>query len=74
VATRIAGSIPAELARTLSAGASEIRIAHASGITAVDAKIAPGGEGGEPFAEYAAVYRTARRLFAGRVLYRTRGD
>lgn len=30
-----------------------------------------GKDGAEPVAEYAAVYRTARRLFEGRVLYRT---
>src|SRR6476661_9962337 len=63
VATRIPGSIPNEMARRLPEGASQIRIAHASGLIVVDAKVdqAKGG----PHAEYAAVYRTARRLFEG---------
>ena len=68
VATRIPGSIPHELARNLAEGASQIRIAHASGVIVVDARI--GRKDGRPHAEYAAVYRTARRLFDGRVHYR----
>jgi 2-methylaconitate cis-trans-isomerase PrpF len=67
VATRVPGSIPHELARSLADDATQIRIAHASGLIAVDAKVAPSGN--ELRAEYAAVYRTARRLFEGRVLY-----
>ena len=67
VATRIPGSIPNEMARRLADGASQIRIAHASGVIVVDARIKGGAQ---PHAEYAAVYRTARRLFDGRVHYR----
>ncbi|MEZ5854414.1 MAG: PrpF domain-containing protein [Hyphomicrobiaceae bacterium] len=70
VATRIAGSIPNEMARSLSPDASKIRIGHPSGLIEVDAKVTSGANGSAPNAEYAAVYRTARRLFEGRVLYR----
>jgi 2-methylaconitate isomerase len=73
VATRVPGSIPNEMARRLAEGASQIRIAHASGIIVVDAKIDQAKGAGQPHAEYAAVYRTARRLFDGRVHYRTEG-
>jgi 2-methylaconitate cis-trans-isomerase PrpF len=68
VATRIAGSIANALGRP-PPGASAIRIAHASGRIVVDAKV-DGAADGEPHAAYAAVYRTARRLFDGRVHYR----
>jgi 2-methylaconitate cis-trans-isomerase PrpF len=67
VATRLAGTIPATLAKGLRPDAAEIRIANPSGITRVDAKVTAGPS---PTAEYAAVYRTARRLFEGRVLVR----
>lgn len=73
VATRIADSIPNEMARGLAEGASQIRIAHASGVIVVDAKINAAKGGAQPHAEYAAVYRTARRLFDGRVHYRAEG-
>jgi 2-methylaconitate cis-trans-isomerase PrpF len=73
VATRLAGSIPAGLATGLSRGSTSIRIGHPSGLIVVDASVRPGSGDTEPFAEYAAVYRTARRLFEGRVLYRDRG-
>jgi 2-methylaconitate isomerase len=69
VATRIAGSIPYEMAQRHVGGASQIRIGHASGVIVVDAKVTSSGETPEPHAEYGAVYRTARRLFEGRVLY-----
>jgi 2-methylaconitate cis-trans-isomerase PrpF len=69
VATRIPGSIPHEMARRLAEGTSQIRIGHASGVIVVDARIGL-VTGGQPHAEYAAVYRTARRLFDGRVHYR----
>ena len=69
VATRIPGSIPNEMARRLAPDASQIRIAHASGVIVVDAKISE-PRLGQPHAEHAAVYRTARRLFEGRVHYR----
>ena len=72
VATRIPGSIPNEMARRLAEGTSQIRIGHASGVIVVDAKIGQ-AKGGQPHAEYAAVYRTARRLFDGRVHYRAEG-
>ena len=65
-----AGRSPALCARGLAADASAIRIAHPSGLTLVDAKVDPAGADGKPHAEYAAVYRTARRLFEGRVLVR----
>src|SRR5262249_5099930 len=68
VAARVPGSLPNRLAR---AGSGPIRIAHASGVTLVDAKIADAGAGGAIRAEHGAVYRTARRLFEGNVLYRT---
>jgi 2-methylaconitate cis-trans-isomerase PrpF len=67
VATRLAGTIPATLAKGLRPDAAEIRIAHPSGITLVDARVSSGPS---PSADYAAVYRTARRLFEGRVLVR----
>jgi 2-methylaconitate isomerase len=70
VASRLAGSIPAEAARGLAKDASQIRIGHPSGLIAVDAKVGSAAPNGEPVAEFAAVYRTARRLFEGRVLYR----
>lgn len=73
VATRVPGSIPNEMARGLTGDASQIRIAHASGLIVVDAKIDQAKGGGQPHAEYAAVYRTARRLFDGRVHYRAEG-
>lgn len=69
VATRVAGSIPYEMAQRHIGGASQIRIGHASGVIVVDAKVTSSGEAPEPHAEYGAVYRTARRLFEGRVLY-----
>ncbi len=72
VATRVPGSIPNEMARRLAEGASQIRIGHASGVIVVDAMIGQ-AKGGQPHAEYAAVYRTARRLFDGRVHYRAEG-
>ncbi len=74
VATRVPGSIPYELARLVkerkAGDPQKIRIAHPSGLIVVDAKVDPAKPGAEPHAEYAAVYRTARRLFEGRVLYR----
>ena len=69
VATRVAGSIPNEMAKRSVGDASQIRIGHASGVIVVDAKVTASGGNAEPYAEYGAVYRTARRLFEGRVLY-----
>jgi 2-methylaconitate cis-trans-isomerase PrpF len=66
VAARVAGTIPQQLC-TSQQGA--IRIGHPSGTLLVDAEVANGK------AEWGAVYRTARRLFEGAVLYRSRpGD
>ncbi|MBS0244881.1 MAG: PrpF family protein, partial [Proteobacteria bacterium] len=73
VATRLPGSIPNEMARGLSPDATQIRIGHPSGLISVDAKVTLPAAGGEPVAEYAAVLRTARRLFEGRVLYKAPG-
>ena len=71
VATRIEGSLAAAMARGLAPDASQIRIAHPSGVIVVDACVRPAANAtAQPHAEYAAVYRTARRLFEGRVLYR----
>ena len=67
VATRLPGTIPNTLARGLAADAAQIRIAHPSGTILVDAKVTGGPT---PTADYAAVYRTARRLFEGKVLVR----
>ncbi len=69
IATRIAGSIPNQLARKAD---GPIAIAHPSGRTLVDAKVDHADDPTRAHAEYAAVYRTARRLFEGEVLYRPR--
>ncbi|MGA7810962.1 2-methylaconitate cis-trans isomerase PrpF family protein [Bradyrhizobium sp.] len=66
VAARVPGSLPAAL--TTSAG--PIRIAHPSGVTLVDARVSA-AEQGLVNAEFGAVYRTARRLFEGHVIYRS---
>ncbi len=65
VAARIPGSIPAALSRA----EGPIRIAHPSGVTLVDASVSVSGAG-DVKAEYGAVYRSARRLFEGYVIYR----
>jgi 2-methylaconitate cis-trans-isomerase PrpF len=65
IAARVPGSIPARLRR---AGDGPTRIGHPSGMTLVDAAVE--GEGPELRARHGAVYRTARRLFEGAVLYR----
>ena len=71
VATRIDGTIAAAVARGLARDAARIRIAHPSGVIVVDARVRPAADPtAQPHADYAAVYRTARRLFEGRVLYR----
>ena len=61
IAARVPGTLPQRLC---AAQAGPIRIAHPSGVTMVDAALDATGE-----AEYGAVYRTARRLFEGNVLY-----
>lgn len=69
VAARVKGTLAAEMAKDLDRAASQIRIAHPSGTIVVDAKVTANRDGAH--ADYAAVYRTARRLFEGRVLYRS---
>jgi 2-methylaconitate cis-trans-isomerase PrpF len=69
VTTRIPGSLPNAMARRVAPAASQIRIGHASGVIVVDAKIGQSKDA-QPHAQFAAVYRTARRLFDGRVHYR----
>ncbi|MCB1548067.1 MAG: PrpF family protein, partial [Hyphomicrobiaceae bacterium] len=65
VGVRIPGSIPQAMAGGGVPADRSIRIAQPSGFTVVDAKLAAGSN--EIRAEYAAVYRTARRLFEGYV-------
>ncbi|PVE24892.1 PrpF family protein [Microvirga sp. KLBC 81] len=67
VAARIPGSVPNILAHATD---EPIRIAHPSGVTVVDAKVSGTDSAESLHAEYGAVYRTARRLFEGAVLYR----
>ncbi len=69
VATRVAESLPNRLAR---AAGGPVAIAHPSGRILVDAKVDAAQDAARAHAQYAAVYRTARRLFAGEVLYRPR--
>ena len=61
LACRIPGSLPQRLC---IAAQGPIRIAHPSGVTVVDAALNAAGE-----AEYGAVYRTARRLFEGNIVF-----
>jgi 2-methylaconitate cis-trans-isomerase PrpF len=61
LACRVPGSLPHRLC---ASKVGPIRIAHPSGVTMVDAGLNATGE-----AEYGAVYRTARRLFEGNVVY-----
>ena len=65
VASRIPGTIPAELNKSKG----PTRIAHPSGVTLVDAGVSVSGPGAVK-ADYGAVYRSARRLFEGSVVYR----
>lgn len=62
VATRIPGTLPHRLCATAD---GPIRIGHASGTILVDARVVDGT------AEFGAVFRSARRLFEGSVVYRT---
>jgi 2-methylaconitate cis-trans-isomerase PrpF len=66
VATRIPGTIPNKLCKAVS---GPIRIGHASGTTVVDAAVTMAADGTLQ-ADYGAVYRTARRLFEGNVVFR----
>ncbi len=66
VACRIPGSLPASMVR---AGAgSDLRLGHPSGTILVAAEVT--GTGTSLYVPAATVYRTARRLFQGEVLYR----
>ena len=67
VACRIPGSIPAALAR---AAGADLRLGHPSGTILVAAEATGAGAG--LHVPSATVYRTARRLFQGEVLYRER--
>jgi len=68
VACRIPGSLPAQ--RVATAGADQdIRIGHPSGVIVVAASVEQHGDTVQ--ARHASAYRTARRLFAGEVYYRT---
>jgi 2-methylaconitate cis-trans-isomerase PrpF len=66
VACRVPGSVPNRL-MTAGPGA-DIRVGHPSGITVVAAEVAVAN--GAVSVPYASVYRTARRLFQGEVLFR----
>jgi 2-methylaconitate cis-trans-isomerase PrpF len=68
VAARVAGTIPQRLC---SASSGPIRIGHPSGTTVVDAAVAAEASSRILRAQYGAVYRSARRLFEGSVIYRT---
>ncbi|WP_245215768.1 2-methylaconitate cis-trans isomerase PrpF family protein [Pararoseomonas baculiformis] len=65
VAARIAGTVVAE-ALSPSAGNGELRLGMPSGVLTVGAEVAR--EGGDWVARAGSFYRTARRLFEGRVL------
>jgi 2-methylaconitate cis-trans-isomerase PrpF len=67
VACRTPGTLPAELCRS---SAGSLRIGHPSGVIVVDAE--PDPVSGE--IRHASVYRTARRLFQGEVLYSSSAD
>ena len=62
VACRTAGTLPSELCRSAT---GPLRIGHPSGVIVVEAE--PDPRSGE--VRHASVYRTARRLFQGEVLY-----
>jgi 2-methylaconitate cis-trans-isomerase PrpF len=65
VCLAIAARIPGSLPHRLIAGTQDpLRIAHPSGVTVVDGALDAAGA-----AEYGAVYRTARRLFEGNVVF-----
>ena len=65
IAARIPGSVPAALCATAK---GPITISHPSGSTLVEADVSM--QGGHPVAISGSVYRTARKLFSGRVHYR----
>jgi 2-methylaconitate isomerase len=65
VASQISGSIPSRFLAELESP-QELKLRHPSGILNVAAEVGQGN--GERYAHYAALYRTARRLFQGEVL------
>jgi len=65
-ACRIPGTIPNATMNRQGDGA--LRLGHPSGVVQVDAGVSE--IDGHPQVAYASVYRTARRLFEGNVLYR----
>jgi hypothetical protein len=67
VACRIPGTLPSELCNSM---VGPLRIGHPSGVTVVEAQ--PDPVSGE--VRHASVYRTARRLFQGEVLYSVPAD
>jgi len=64
-ACRIEGTIPNAMTRR---GDGALRLGHPSGVVHVDAAVSDSD--GQPHVAHATVYRTARRLFEGNVLYR----
>lgn len=70
VAARIPGSLVQRLARPRDVS-EDLRVAHPSGILPVAARTRL--QDGQLIAEEAVVYRSARRLMEGRVLYRLPG-
>jgi 2-methylaconitate cis-trans-isomerase PrpF len=67
VACRIPGTLPSQLCNS---SVGPLRIGHPSGVTVVEAQ--PDPVSGE--VRHASVYRTARRLFQGEVLYSLPAD
>lgn len=67
VAMRIPDSLPFDLARR---SAETLRIGHPSGVVSVDAEVDIQSDR-PPYARYGSVYRTARRLFDGRVYFQS---
>ena len=71
VCLAVAARLPDSLAHRLcAAGTGPITIAHPSGTTVVDAEIAAADDPARARAVSGAVFRTARKLFAGEVFYR----
>lgn len=66
VCTAVACRVPGSLLHAIASRPGQIRIGHASGTIVVDAEV---DTGTPPRALHGALYRTARRLFEGRVLY-----
>jgi 2-methylaconitate cis-trans-isomerase PrpF len=66
VAAQIPGSIPGRFLAQRESDPQELKLGHPSGILNVAAEV--GQRNGEPYARYAALYRTARRLFQGEIL------